>query len=149
MEITRISKALNNTGGPRSRTRKEPVRLSFLETLGSSAVSFQENIYFKLPDYCPDIPGYLLGLFSEKMGLSSWDAISLAIPLPERPLYVFPSLNPVGLHSDELNLVHALVLARCNSFTYQPDRDFIFTAHRLNRSLQLIEFNPFSFYGLE
>jgi hypothetical protein len=141
--------AFHNSGGPRSRMRIEPIRSAYLENPGLDCLLHQERIQFQLPCPCPDIRGFLLKKFKREWGLTHWQDIYRAAPLPSEPFLVLPAPEIGKRDSAPFSLLHALILARCNAFSYRPQGDFIFTEQRLNRRIYLLKLNIPQFYALE
>lgn len=141
--------AFHNSGGPRSRMRIEPIRSAYLESSGLVCVSHKELIQFQLPSPCPDIRAFLLKKFKREMGLIQWQDIYRAASLPRIPYLVLPAPESEARKSSTLSLFHALILARCNAYSYRPKGEFIFTEQRLNRCIYLVKLNIPKFYALE
>lgn len=141
--------AFHNSGGPRSRIRIEPIRSAYIESTEGDWLLHHERIQFQLPNPCPDIRGFLLGQFEREMGLNQWQDIYRAANLPNEQFLVLPAPRTEGEKPKSFHLFHALILARCNAFSYRHQGDFIFTEQRLNRSIYLLKINIPQFYALE
>ena len=138
----------NNTGGPRSRVRSEPIKESFLTDKENAEE--MGCYYIDLPEDIDDIELWLLNL-SEGIGWHGWQEIDTNIILPLEKLIVFPvQENNIQMDVSVEGIIKAaILLSMSNQYCYLPDGPRIFTKSRLNRNIMLLKINIDKFYELE
>ena len=138
----------NNTGGPRSRVRSEPIKESFLTDKENAEE--MGCYYIDLPEDIDDIELWLLNL-SERIGWHGWQEIDTNIILPREKLIVFPvQENNIQMDVSVEGIIKAaILLSMSNQYCYLPDGPRIFTRSRLNRNIMLLKINIDKFYELE
>ncbi len=137
-----------NMGGPRSRVRTEPINSTLLthdnyaEIKGTFSLHIPEDVY--------DIEDWILKLASEE-SLNGWQDINESIFLPTDRLILThePDKNTSESLSNYEKITAALILSKCNKFTYLPNGPRIFTRERLNRKIKLVKLNINQFYEME
>ena len=139
---------LNNTGGPRSRTKSLQITSSYTENPNLA----EDNTALSLlvPQGQSDIENWLTKQ-AIKMGCKSLADAEKKLSLPGERMLVNQSGEgkPKGnLKAHDL-IRTALILARCNDSFYLPGSPLIFTRNRLNRSIQLIRINIKNYYELD
>ena len=141
-----------NTGGPRSRTRRETIQASILGN-PSSSIYFPKNRQYGLifPEHTD--PLQFMSEILKKKGFSEADQAKDAYDLPVGILFcrtVKESqqagnesfLNVLTASADEI-LQTAIVLCLCNKHFYDFGHSVIWTANRLERKLTLYEVGNF------
>ena len=139
---------LNNTGGPRSRTKSLQITSSYTESPNLAEDS--TSLSLLVPQGQSDIENWLTKQ-AKKMGCSSIAEAQKKLSLPGERMLVNQTgeSKPKGnLKAPEL-IRTALILARCNDSFYLPGSPLIFTRNRLNRSIQLIRINIKNYYELD
>jgi hypothetical protein len=144
---------LQNSGGPRSRVRCEPVSSDLLESTGTG-----RNVMLcivTVPPETEDCFEWLDGL-SRRAGFKGIRDADEKIARPDRSLCVavVTGLYPVNRRLESAEaladlLLHALILARCNSTSYNSDAVPVFTRSRLDRYIELFIFNMETFYEMD
>lgn len=146
--ITSESDKLNNTGGPRSRTRSLHVKSGFTDSC--NLVKHTSSFALRVPGHLINLEDWVTELCC-KIGFKSPEEADQKLKLPREKLMVSKSEQPPkcrGLSETE-RVVNALVLARCNDSFYRPDSPLIFTRKRLHRSVHLIKINLKNYYELD
>ncbi len=138
---------LHNTGGPRSRTRVEPVSSSLMEERSLAAVS--EIISLQIPQYEKDLEEWLLR-FVRALGFSGWEDAEKAIGIPSVKMLVSQQEIPHPPASDRIGILRAgMILCRTSQLRYLPESPRIFTRSRLKRSIRLVVLNTNAYYDLD
>jgi hypothetical protein len=109
------------------------------------------TLYCDLPEQVVDLDSWLRQTFN--LGEVSWSELSDSLQLPSHRLWQIPPgeiiPQPLPPPSGELRLLSALMLARCNSYGFDPHSPYIFTRNRLQRKIQLIHLSAKDFYELD
>ena len=143
-----VSNVMNNSGGPRSRVRTEEIHADFFTE--NVAGTCQGILSVKIPARVVDIEKWLKNC-CKNFNKMSWDEIGKTLRLPDQTMMVF-TINDYSLmkHLVKNDFIRsALILAKCNKHSYDPDSPFIFTRKRLDRCIKLIEINNDQFYALD
>ena len=139
---------LNNTGGPRSRTRSLRINSSFTDSFNIAEESTSVALW--VPEHLIN-PGDWVTELCRKIGFKSPEEAEQKLNLPPEKLLVAKREKhtecPGMSETDRLR--NALILARCNDSFYKPDSPLIFTRKRLHRSLHLIKINLKNYYELD
>jgi len=142
------SSVFNNTGGPRSRVRTEPVSECYFSR---SPGAVETGCYaFGVHDSVNDIEAFILDM-ARMAGLRGWRDINRNIVLPNEKMMVFPLSGETYVPADtpEEWIRAALILSMSNSSCYLPGGPRIFTRARLNRKIRLMSIKIDEFYELE
>jgi hypothetical protein len=138
---------LNNSGGPRSRTRTEDIRQSILK--GGGGAHFTEAHHLDLPKEVTDPEAWLFEI-AKREGYRDWDLLASNLRLPRMKLLVV-ELNgdaPIDLRPMEI-LRTAFILAHTNGQRYLPEGPRIFTRSRLCRGIRLVDINLDAYYEMD
>lgn len=147
-----LSHVFFNTGGPKSRTRRETIRSTILGN-PSSRISWPRKmtVGITFPDKAD--PVEIINDIMGKRGMADPDMAKERYPLPSGILYcntikesgkeekaLFPDVLTVD--ADEI-LKSALILCLCNKHFYDPGRSAIWTSNRLQRKVCLYRVGDF------
>lgn len=141
-----------NTGGPRSRTRTEDVKLTLLgDERRHGYWSCREVVGIRFPNGVAPRQWCLQQL--ERRGYTRAEDMLERVTIPRRVLHVhsvtFPHLgsSPLLPGKDMLDdvLRAALILGKCTDDIYDPDRPSIWTNRNLVRAVAL--YSPGDFYA--
>ena len=144
---TRSHGLLHNTGGPRSRTRTENVQRSAVNAPGMAAAS--ENHFLQLPEWVTNPESWLLQMAREE-GIDGWEEAERLFILPRNKMTVTQPEGPVEPAQGNLWILRtAMILARTNGQRYLPEGPAVFTRHRLDRCLRLVEIDLNGYYGMD
>lgn len=148
----RLKHVFFNSGGPRSRTRRETIRSTILGDL-SVGISWPQKMTVGLtfPDEVD--PVEILNDILEKKGLADPDDVKEIYSRPSTILYcktikesdeegkeIFPDVLTIDAN---VILKTALILCLCNKHFYDPDRSLIWTSNRLKRKVCLYQVGDF------
>lgn len=138
---------LHNTGGPRSRTRTENVERSAVSAPGMVGAS--ETHFLQVPEWVADPESWLL-LIARAEGFDGWAAAERFFHLPKKKMTVLVPEGPVEPAQGNLWILRtAMILARTNGQRYLPEGPAVFTRHRLDRCLRLVEIDLYGYYGMD
>lgn len=138
-----------NTGGPRSRVRREPIKSTVLGNPGGHIVCpRRRHAGLKFPDGTDPVEQVLKVLASCGFATaeSAKSALRHILPpgrLVAAPSKVEPILVATPCSARRAVLVEALVLGLCTANLYDPARPVLWTQASLTRRLELFDMGGF------
>ena len=141
---------LENSGGPRSRARREQVKSSLLgKVVGKVKLPNLRTVGFAINEGRDPLTTAYDAL--ARLGYRSPEDLRGVFDLPAGPCLVAPSLRipEFSLESltDEALLAEALILGLCTKTMYDPTRPVVWTRASLSRRLEM--FQTGGFYALD
>ncbi len=142
------SKALNNSGGPRSRVRSEPVKESFFAKGRVHSQTYSYGLH--LPPDVDEPESWVLEM-AKSLGWENWEEVRRQIILPPEKLLALPDPDIILPKTPSVRetVEAAVILSLTGLYHYIPDGICVFTRARLERKIRLININTHQFYELE